>query len=401
MPEALLVGAELVEGNLINAEKHGIENLEQLLAAAPQPWTVRKTAVTDAALTQLEMRPADVLIAELGDDANAYQAFFSEATRIAPRTLRFALFKDASTLPDKVMHAHQILSVRPDMRYAIPILDAAAEVVKQADGHLSLRHIISQLHDVPSPPTLYFDIREQIEGSSGDLAGMAAATAKDPGLVARILKTVNSGFYGLPRSISDLSEAVGLIGTTNLLGMVLAAHLYSGLPPPGLKLELLWQHTLRVSTLAKQIAHAGGASHAEQCESAVAGLLHDIGILVLLENEPARYQPMWRSSGGDEQALAALEKEAFGATHGELGAMILMLWSLPEAVVQAVAHSHSVQRPNDECLPLTSRAVLAAEWLLDTGVDVEVPESLLPLPDDTLVQWHALRDQVAVQSMGF
>ena len=158
---------------------------------------------------------------------------------------------------------------------------------------------------------------------------------------------------------------------------------------------------MRVSTLAKQIAQAEGASHAEQCESAVAGLLHDIGILVLLENEPARYQPMWRSSGGDERVLAELEREAFGATHGELGALILMLWSLPDAVVKAVAHSHNVQRPNDGDLPLTSRAVLAAEWLLDSSADVEAPESLLPLPDDGLVQWHALRDQVAVQNLAF
>jgi hypothetical protein len=177
MPEALLVGAELVEGNLNSAEKHGLENLEQLLAEAPQEWTVRKTAVTEAALTQLEMRPADVLVAELGDDPNAYQAFFKEATQIAPRTLRFALFKEAAILPDNVMHAHQILSARPDMRYAVPILDGAAEVVKRADGHVTLRHIISQLHNVPSPPTLYFDIREQIEGHSGDLTGMANATA--------------------------------------------------------------------------------------------------------------------------------------------------------------------------------------------------------------------------------
>ena len=97
--------------------------------------------------------------------------------------------------------------------------------------------------------------------------------------------------------------------------------------------------------------------------------------------------------------LAQLERDAFGVTHGELGALILMLWSLPDAVVKAVAHSHAAYVPDDSVLPLPSRAVLAAEWLLDNNPTGDTPDSLLELPPDTLAQWRDMRDQVALQNL--
>jgi putative nucleotidyltransferase with HDIG domain len=229
---------------------------------------------------------------------------------------------------------------------------------------------------------------------------MAGITARDPSLVARVLKIANSGFYALPRTVSDISEAIGLIGTDSLLGLVLAAHLYSGLPPPGLNLELLWQHTMNVSSLARQIAQLEGGSRTEQSTSSVAGLLHDIGLMMLLENEPARYQPLWQRSGGDEAELARMERDAFGVTHGELGALVLALWTLPDAVVQAVANSH-MRAATD--LSLTCRAVLAAEWLLDASGslrpdEAETPPALGTMGTEQLDLWLAARDGLTTGS---
>lgn len=362
-------------------------------------WTIRQIADHDATLAQLGRRSADLVLASLGTEPLAYARLFDDISQRSPRTIRLALIDGECQLPDRIERAHQVLAARKDPSYLRPILAAGLEVAEQMRQHRQLEALIGNLHDVPSPPTLYFDIRQQLEGTHGDLDDMAQVTSRDPSLVARILKIANSGFYALPRSISSLSEAIGLIGTDTLLGLVLAAHLYSGLPPPGLRLETLWQHTLRVSTLARQITQVEGGDRQAQSQSAVAGLLHDIGLMVLLENEPARYQPLWQQSGGDEAALANMERSAFGVTHGELGALILMLWSLPREVVDAVASSHRPNTGIDE-LSLTSRAVLAAEWLLDGHVaeDTEaLPTSLEDLPDGTLTRWREMRDDLASQ----
>ena len=88
-----------------------------------------------------------------------------------------------------------------------------------------------------------------------------------------------------------------------------------------------------------------------------------------------RYQPLWRRAAGDEAQLVELERAEFGICHGELGALILTLWTLPVDVVRAVEHSHSA---NAVDLPLVSQAVLAAEWLQGAGAGEVDPATLSP-----------------------
>jgi putative nucleotidyltransferase with HDIG domain len=390
MAELLFVGRS--EGDL--------KQLGLALGRAEPDWSIRHVHEIDAALEQLGRRPAALVLAELEEADGDYERLFTSIADSCPGTIRFALVKPLDTVPPKIPLAHQCLAVREDISYLQPILAAGIAVAQRASEHAGLVKLISRLHDVPSPPALYFDIREQLEAPDGNLAQMADITARDPSLVARVLKIANSGFYALPRTVSDITEAIGLIGTDSLLGLVLAAHLYSGLPPPGLNLELLWQHTTKVSSLARQIAQLEGGNRMDQSTSAVAGLLHDIGLMMLLENEPARYQPLWQRSGGDEAALARMEREAFGVTHGELGALVLSLWTLPEAVVQAVANSH---KPDEPGLSLTCRAVLAAEWLLDSSGTLnlnvsDTPAALGDMVPETLDQWVAARDDLAMQT---
>lgn len=377
-----------------------LKQLGAALGRAQPDWSVRHVHEAAAALEQLGRRPARVVLAELDDDPHAYESLFTGVTEVCPAAIRFSLVMPKDSAPPRIPLAHQCLAVREDMSYLRPILEAGLSVAARAADHVELARLISRLHDVPSPPALYFDIREQLEAPDGNLAQMAGVTARDPSLVARVLKIANSGFYALPRTVSDLTEAIGLIGTDSLLGLVLAAHLYSGLPPPGMNLELLWQHTMKVSSLARQITQLEGGSRADQSTSAVAGLLHDIGLMMLLENEPARYQPLWHRSGGDEAELARMERETFGVTHGELGALVLALWTLPEAVVQAVANSHAAAQTG---LSLTCRAVLAAEWLLDSSGSLrpdpaETPMALGELGSGQLDGWLAARDELATQA---
>ena len=391
MPDLLLVGK--VDGVL--------GKLAAAVGRLNPDWSILQIADGHAALEHVEHRSTDLVLASLGDQPVAYEQLFVDVAEKSTNTIRMAMMPSTAGVPPRIAHAHQVLAVRDNLEYLSPVLTAAAEVSGRMRNHVRLEHIICNLQDVPSPPTLYFDIREALENPTGDHALMAEITSKDPSLVARVLKIANSGFYALPRSVSDLSEAIGLIGLDALLGLVLAAHLYSGLPPPGLKLELLWQHTMQVSLLAREITRMEGGNRNDQGQSAVAGLLHDIGLMVLLENEAGRYQPLWRRSRGDELELAVMEREAFGVTHGELGALILMLWNLPDAVVDAVANSHApaeVLNEQGKELSLTSQSVLAAEWLLDeTGNRSlsEPPHTLDLVPADKLENWKLLRDELA------
>ncbi len=96
----------------------------------------------------------------------------------------------------------------------------------------------------------------------------------------------------------------------------------------------------------------------------VAGLLHDIGQFLFSLNMPDRYQPMLRSSGGDEEKLLQMEQETFGLGHPELSSYLLALWSLPEAVVKAVAFHHNSSGCSKQPKCAITSAVFMAEWFL-------------------------------------
>ena len=310
--------------------------------------------------------------------------------------------------------AHQCLPAGVEAPRAQIVLSAALAVAARTHGNAELARLICRLQDVPSPPALYFDIREQLQARDGTVKQMAAIAERDPALVARVLKVANSGFFGLPRSVNDLNSAIGMIGTDSLLSLVLSSHLYAGLPPPGLNLDVLWRHALEVSLLARQIARAEGGSRAEQNSAATAGLLHDIGLMVLLQSESARYQPLWRRAGGDEAQLVQLERGQFGVDHGELGALVLTLWTLPADVVVAVQQSHGSPCIGSPCIggpclggtSLASRAVLAAEWLLgssETAFDIaDAPVALTSVATqpfaESLQRWQHLRSALPTRA---
>ncbi len=380
---------------LLIGSGRNLSDLQRQLAARQPGWVIVRSPDASAAIDRLTRRPAQVVVASLGSVPEC-ESLFSSVAAVSPGSIRLALSDSPQPSPAGIRGAHQNIAGRGDIDGILATVRAAADVAARCANRKRLQRILSRFEEVPSPPLLYFDIRDELSSTRGTAASMAEIASRDPALVARTLKIANSGYYARPRAVGDLTDAIRLLGTETLLGLVLAAHVYAGLPPPGIRLDSLWQHAFYVSRLAREIARIEGGTAEQVARSHVAGLLHDIGLLVLLQNEPARYQPLWRQSGGDESELIRLEREAFDVDHGELGATILTLWNLPAGIVDAVANSHP--RPDARALPddpLISRSVMAAEWLLEHRAleDYDdVPPALAATPPDVLKRWLVARD---------
>jgi putative nucleotidyltransferase with HDIG domain len=186
------------------------------------------------------------------------------------------------------------------------------------------------------------------------------------------------------------------MGTDTVSSLVLAAHTFDRMPAPGINLDALWQHSLMVAALARHIATEEGGDRLTVNTAGVAGLLHDIGQLTLLANVPELYQSLLRQAGGDEGRLIELERERFGVGHAELGSYVLGLWSLPDAVVEAVLQHHDTAAGDGQHATLVSKAVCAAERLLK---EFSVPEQAargseddypLPVSPERLGGWREL-----------
>ena len=191
--------------------------------------------------------------------------------------------------------------------------------------------------------------------------------AQDPGMTAKMLQLVNSAFFGMRQKLTDPTEAVMQLGLETVKSLVLGLHVFSQLETAksaDFSAEKLWHHSLATATTARRIAqlhrfrlHSGeqelanGATAPQfaplECggkgtveESFTAGLLHDIGRLVLVANLPEQYLEACDRAKAEGMTLVEAERAVFGASHAEVGGYLLGLWGLPISLVEAAVFHH-------------------------------------------------------------
>ncbi|MCK5829703.1 MAG: HDOD domain-containing protein [Methylococcales bacterium] len=310
-------------------------------------------------------RQIGVIVANFGSDLKAFNDFCVQTKSEIPFFILFILLIDekSGTAANEIKYAHQTLAVSCAEKVIIEAIIRGVHVSNEVQSNPKVALFLSKLDSLPSPPSVYFDLRDQLGSPSCNAFILTELISRDQALAAKILCVANSGFYAVPRTISCLQQAVTLLGTETLLGMVLATHLFDSLPLPGLNLDNLWKHAIGVALLARYIAKERGGSREQVEESGIAGLLHDLGCLVFISNKPAEYQLILRRAKDNESELIKNEKEAFGIDHAEIGAMILYLWGLPDTVVNAVKQHHHVDFQST-LAPSSPISVLAvAEWM--------------------------------------
>ena len=350
----------------VETEGDSLQTLMRSFADRHDDWHIVRVAEADAALEMLSQRVFCVVMASFGTKQGDCEHFLHAVRSLAPAAIRFALLPDSAGADGSIEleSACQCFPAHcPPTEIAVAI-SRGIDVWLQCRDNARLTRLLADLRNIPTPPQLYFEIREELNSSNSDARSIAAIISTDPSVSAKILKVANSGFYAVPRSVTEMRDAITFLGIDTVVTLVLAAHVFKRLPVPGVNLDALWQHSLTVSAMAQQIVIQEGGDRLTVNTAGVAGLLHDIGELILLANVPDIYYPMIRRFAGDEDARLAMELEHFGVTHAQLGSYVLSLWSLPDAVVEAVALHHDVSRHAGDTASLTNKAVFAAERFL-------------------------------------
>jgi putative nucleotidyltransferase with HDIG domain len=163
----------------------------------------------------------------------------------------------------------------------------------------------------------------------------------DQALSARLLRIANSAFYGFPRRIEGIGEAVRIIGTRQLHDLVLATVVlgqFRGVDARLVDMKSFWRHSLACGLAARAIASLRRESNTERYF--VAGLLHDIGSLVLYQQFADRAQVALQHHHDGELPLEEAELAIIGCTHGAVGAALITAWKLPQFFRDAAANHH-------------------------------------------------------------
>jgi HD-like signal output (HDOD) protein len=229
----------------------------------------------------------------------------------------------------------------------------------------TLKQLVSRIDSLPSLPALYLQIMEELQSPGTSFKRVGDIIAKDVGMTAKILQMVNSAFFGLCRHISKPQEAVGYLGLETIKALVLSAHIFSQFNQKkvmGFDLDGLWNHSIATGVFARAIAGAENRLDQIGDEVFLAGILHDLGKLVLAYNLPEQYEKVIDPSlppGGS--AGWQIENEVFGTSHAEVGAYLMGLWGIKDSVVEAIALHHRVDEAGSAGGLLTTLS--AANWI--------------------------------------
>ncbi len=275
----------------------------------------------------------------------------------------------------------------------------------QAATHNVLEQFVERANSLYSLPAVAMEVLELTEQTNVDTTALRQCVERDPALTAKLLRVVNSSMFGLSREVSDLKQALALLGVKPLkllvLGFSLPQELYSGVEAEAL--QRFWQFTLLKAVAARELSKAFWSLAGD--EAFIAGLLQEIGILVLVNELGDSYVNFLNSVHEQGEDLLALETETLGFDHAILSARLLEHWNLPTQMVQAVAVHHDADyieglKAEDAVLPKTLHlATLIASIIVDDRRDC-MPE-LLDVANRyrgiTVEQIDALLDQLQEQ----
>lgn len=217
---------------------------------------------------------------------------------------------------------------------------------------------------VSSPPQIYIKLKETLEDPMSSFQEFSAIIGNDPALTARMLKIVNSPFYGMENEVDTISHALGIIGTQQLSELVLATSVteqFSGIPENVMSMEQFWKHSIACGITAKVLAKWHGESNLEAYY--LAGMLHDIGGLVMYKKFPEQSEKILKHCKKTGEYLFDVELKTYGATHAKVGKELLKGWGLPASLYEPVFFHHRAMKSKNH--PLVSKIINVADSMVD------------------------------------
>lgn len=337
-----------------------LQGLRRMLHNMRGEWEMRFANSGAEALEMMAVKNADVVVSDMRMPNMNGAELLNRVMHLYPKAVRFILsgYSDTEMTMQCVGGTHQFLSKPCDAEMLKSAVTRALEMDRWL-GNDELKGLISRMNSVPSLPALYFQILQELRSPQANLETVGATISQDPAMTAKILQLINSAFFGLSRRVADPTEAVMQLGLDTVKSLVLAVHVfteYESRPELRKQVESLQHHSLSTAIHATLIASMEHQDRNLVGESFTAGLLHDIGKLVLVANLPDVCEQAAILARQKGIPVIEAERELFKVSHAEVGGYLLGLWGLPIAIVEAALFHHTPS----ECRAVTGFSTLAA-----------------------------------------
>ncbi|MDM4014382.1 response regulator [Roseiconus lacunae] len=365
---------------LVDDEAQVLRGVARTIECEAEEWEVHSANSAAEALECLDSEKIDVIVT----DMSMPQMDGAELLEIVeirfPNVLRIVLSGQADR--DSVLRAikpmHQYLSKPCDPDVLLAAI-RRAEIYKDTITSSEVLDAVGRANCLPTLPSIVAEINQEIDSDHGTIATIASVVSRDPVLSAKILQIANSAIFSVRQPILDVEHGLSLLGVEMVRSLAISLAVFSTENRATLQTATqLFEHSVDVANIARTIASVEEVDSTTLNTVLSAGLLHDIGKMILFNAFSDRYTSLIsRSERGLHQAVD-LEKEEFGCSHPGIGAYLLERWGVPKELTDAVAAHHS--------LGICSRAeiatqiVYAANWIAThpdgaTPIDVEEIQS--------------------------
>jgi HD-like signal output (HDOD) protein len=315
----------------VDDETHVLDGLRRAMRSMRNQWDARFAASGVEALVELAREPVDVLVSDMRMPGLDGAQLLNEVKRKYPGTIRFILSGHAepSAVVQAAATAHQYLA-KPCDTHVLKSAIGRAQQLKDLVSNPEIAAWTGAVEALPSLPAAYQRIVACLKEGDASVSDVAGVVEEDLAVSTMVLKLANSAFFGTGQHVRTTKRAVSFLGIDNVAALVLAQGLFKPSVQPfrgGLDLAALWQHSLLTASIARSLAMQQKWAPVRADDAFLAGLLHDLGHLVIASAAPRERNP----------AELAVD-------HAQVGAYLIGLWGFPDDLLEAIAFHHHPSR---------------------------------------------------------
>ena len=275
---------------------------------------------------------------------------------------------------------HQFLAKPSDPETLKEVLSRAC-ALQELITSKQLKTLVAGLGTLPSLPEVYAELQEKTKDPECAISDIAEIIEKDLAMSSKVLQLVNSAFYGLYKSVDSPARAVNLLGLDTIKALVLGIGIFTKMVPvedKGFSVSALWKHSITTANFAKKIALAEAAEKSVVENSFIAGIVHDVGKLLLFSTLAEQYLQAVETAQDQSLLLSQAEHLLFDADHGDVGGYLIGLWGLPGPVVEAITFHHKLEKYPEAsfCPALAVHAADVAYYILNPDQCVGKPPEI-------------------------
>ncbi|MES2069447.1 MAG: HDOD domain-containing protein [Pseudomonadota bacterium] len=243
-------------------------------------------------------------------------------------------------------------------------------------NNIPVLDIIKKIQELPALSAVVTELLNSIDHEEIDVDSIAVKISHDQALTAKTLRLANSSFYGMQHKITSIQEAIAILGFRSVRTLITTTAITGSFATgkaSRFNFSSFWRHSIATAVCAKQLA-----SHvkANQDYAFTAGLLHDIGKLVLVTRYAEKYEQVMERRIEQDSYILDAEREILATDHAAVGKVLTEYWKFPEEMQKAVANHHSADQSNDSVLTAIVHVADVMTHALDLSQD---EEALVPV----------------------